>query len=127
MTCLTEKIEQFEQSLKRLEEVLNIEKNDVSRDAGIQRFEFSFELFWKVIKIYLRDVEKIECYSPKSCFREFKNIFSLSNDDLEFCLKMADDRNLSLHIYSEEMAEKIYNSLPDYLKMMRKIFNKIKV
>jgi len=41
----------FESALKRLEEVLLIQNyNDIIRDSAIKRFEFTFEMLWKLIK-----------------------------------------------------------------------------
>jgi predicted transcriptional regulator len=38
-------------ALERLGEALHEPKTDIVRDAAIQRFEFSFELFWKTLKV----------------------------------------------------------------------------
>lgn len=38
-------------------------------DATIQRFEFCFELAWKLMKTVL-EYEGIEANSPRSCIRE---------------------------------------------------------
>ena len=32
----------------------------ISRDSIIQRFEFSVELFWKYLRIYLEEVKKVK-------------------------------------------------------------------
>jgi nucleotidyltransferase substrate binding protein (TIGR01987 family) len=51
-----------------LREVLEESENDVTRDAAIQRFEFCFELAWKVIQERARE-EGLDCQSPKGCLR----------------------------------------------------------
>jgi len=99
--------------------------SDVVRDATIQRFEFSFELLWKVVKIYLKDAHAMECDSPKSCFRELRLPLNLSEKEVELCLRMADDRNLSVHTYSKEMAEKLYKRIGKYRELCEKISEKI--
>ncbi len=126
MAYLEEKIEQLEKALKAWKEALNLPFSDISRDAAIQRYEFTFELLWKAVKTYLKEKEGIECYSPKSCFRELKNIFDLSEEEIEMCLKMASDRNFSVHTYSEKMANKLYEDLKSYLKITEKVFKKMK-
>ncbi|MEI7426213.1 MAG: HI0074 family nucleotidyltransferase substrate-binding subunit [Candidatus Moraniibacteriota bacterium] len=126
MAYLKEKIEQLEQALISWKKAQDAPYNDLNRDAAIQRYEFSFELFWKVVKIYLKEIESIECASPKSCFREVRNILELSEDEIETCLSMTDDRNLSVHTYSEKMANELYIKFPKYLKVARKIMKEIK-
>lgn len=126
MAYLNEKIEQLQSALKAWRESLALPFSDISRDAAIQRYEFTFELFWKAVKIYLKEQEGIDCYSPKSCFREIKNILGLSEKDIETCLRMASDRNLSVHTYSEKMANQLYEDLKSYIAVTEKIFNKLK-
>lgn len=100
--------------------------SDVSRDASIQRYEFSFELLWKVVKKYLKEIEGFECNSPKSCFREIRMTLELSDADIETCISMTEDRNLSVHTYSEEMANDLYAKLPEYARVSKLISKKIK-
>ncbi len=127
MDYLDEKIGQLKNAILRWQEAINAENTELNRDASIQRFEFSFELLWKTIKLYLQDREKIFCNSPRSCFREIKNIFSLSDDEIELCLQMANDRNLASHTYSEQMSDELFSKLNDYIGITKKILNKIEV
>ncbi|MFA5961235.1 MAG: HI0074 family nucleotidyltransferase substrate-binding subunit [Parcubacteria group bacterium] len=126
MAYLGEKIGQLEQALTAWKKALDAPFNDLNRDATIQRYEFSFELFWKVVKIYLKELESIECASPKACFREVRNILELSEEEIETCLSMTDDRNLSVHTYSEKMANDLYAKFPKYLEVARKVLREIK-
>ena len=43
----------FSRALARLGEALSAPKSDLVRDAAIQRFEFTFELAWKTMKLWL--------------------------------------------------------------------------
>ena len=76
---------------------------------------------------YLKDTHAIECDSPKSCFRELRLPLKLSDEEVEVCLKMADDRNLSVHTYSKEMAEKLFERIKGYRDVCVKIYEKISV
>lgn len=109
----------FEDSLSRLEGVLQKEKTMENRDATIKRFEFTAELSWKCIQKFLAD-QKIFCRSPKECLKEgFK--FGLVEDDARW-LEIFEDRNLTAHTYDEETAKEVYSRIPQYLG----IFNKLK-
>ncbi len=40
----------FQKAVNRLNDALSYEKTEMNRDATIQRFEFCFELSWKLLK-----------------------------------------------------------------------------
>lgn len=126
MANLNEKLEQLEKIMKSWKESLNMTLSEITRDSSILQFELAFELFWKVVKIYMEEIEEIKCYSPKSCFRKLRNTLDLSEEDIEFCFKMLKDRNFATHAYSEENANALYEKLGNYWKITEKIYNRIK-
>lgn len=121
MAYLKKKFTQLKTALESWGQLIDWPYSDIVRDATIQRYEFTFELLWKVIKIYLQEKEAIECNSPKSCFREARLPLKLSEKEVELCLKMTEDRNLSVHTYSKKMAEKLYKKTKAYYKISEKI------
>jgi nucleotidyltransferase substrate binding protein (TIGR01987 family) len=125
MAYTKEKLKQLLKALKSWEKALAEPYSDISRDASIQRYEFSFELLWKTIKIFLKENEGIECQSPKSCFRETRKHFGLTEKEVELCLQMTMDRNTSVHIYSEKLAKALYKRLKPYLEIAKKISKNI--
>jgi len=112
-------------ALRTLEEIVDEPYSTIVRDASIKRFEYSFDIFWKVIKDYLRIKEGIECASPKSCFREAFKVGILSEEETVKVLEMTDDRNLSTHTYDEEAIEEIYQQVRDYWELMDNICKRI--
>ena len=84
--------------------------DDMYVDATVQRFEFCFELAWKLMKSYL-EYEGISVNSPRSSIREgFKaNLL----DDAAAWLDMLEQRNLASHTYDEAMAAKLYRNIKD--------------
>ncbi len=112
-------------ALKTLEEIVDEPYSTIVRDASIKRFEYSFDIFWKLIKDYLRVQEGIECASPKSCFREAFKVGVLSEEETVKVLEMTDDRNLSTHTYDEEAIEEIYQQVKNYWKLMDDICKRI--
>jgi nucleotidyltransferase substrate binding protein (TIGR01987 family) len=96
--------EDAKRALKTLKEITEQPYSVIVRDAAIQRFEYSFEIFWKFVKEYLRYEEGIISTSPKSCFREAFKVNLMSEEETIKALEMTDDRNLTSHTYHEEVA-----------------------
>ena len=70
MERLKVKIAGASKALARLREVTGIDEVPaITRDAAIQRFEFTFEAIWKVAKMYLKEIEGLELGSPKGVLR----------------------------------------------------------
>lgn len=120
------RVKEAEKALETLREILREPYSVIVRDATIQRFEYTFEIFWKLVKEYLYNHEGIECNSPKSCFREASSVGLLSEEQTITCLEMTDDRNLTSHTYIEEVAESIYEKIRDYSELMDTVLNHIK-
>ena len=121
-------VNDYEKALNRLEsafskatEFRNRELYEFFRDSTIQRFEFSVELMWKLIKRFLEEHEGISCRSPKSCIREFLSAGYLSQDETLTLLRMIDDRNRTSHTYHEEVAEEIFEKIGLYLPLLKKV------
>ncbi len=125
MEKLTSATQSAQRALLTLAEVLQLPVDTIVRDASIQRFEYTFESVWKLLKVYLQSQEGIVCNSPKSCFRHAFRAGLLSMEHTEVCLTMTDDRNLTSHTYIEAIAETIYQKLPVYYQVMRGLLDKI--
>jgi nucleotidyltransferase substrate binding protein (TIGR01987 family) len=124
MTKFEALLKQFEKALRRFREVLQLPKTDVVRDSAIQRFEFTLDLSWKMLKSFLEEKKGLVSTSPKECFREAYRQGVIEYDD-EW-LKLVDRRNETVHTYQEEMAEKIYNQLPNALRHFEDLLTTIK-
>ena len=116
-----EKLSDFGRALLRLNEAIDESKNNqlssTLKDGVIQRFEFCYEICWKLIKYYLENEGIQEAKSPKSTFREAFKIGIIQ--DGEKWIDMLNDRNLSSHVYDEEVAFDIYGKiLSTYFKQM---------
>ena len=125
MEELKERLRSCQRALATLDEAVNMPFSVIVRDASIQRFEYSFESLWKLLKVHLEQHEGILCNSPKGCFREAFQVGLLSVEETETCLVMTDDRNLTSHTYIEAVAEAIYRKLPSYLAVMRTLLANI--
>ncbi|MGG2466604.1 nucleotidyltransferase substrate binding protein [Paraclostridium bifermentans] len=104
---LDERKQDFFKALKRLEEALEKDLNDdIIIDGIIQRFEFTFEQAWKVMKLYLEDQGILdEALAPRSTIRcAFKHKLITDGD---VWIEMMLDRNRTSHMYDETTARNI--------------------
>lgn len=108
-------------ALETLEQILKEPAGVIVRDASIQRFEYTFETVWKLLKIHLLHHHGIDAGSPKSCFREALKTGTLSEEQAEQGMIMTDDRNLTSHTYIEALAKTIYSRLPAHATLMRAV------
>jgi nucleotidyltransferase substrate binding protein (TIGR01987 family) len=114
---LMESLESLSNALDRFGEALaRPDPDDIVMDATIQRFEFTFELFWKVIRRLLAR-QGIEANSPKTVLQQAYRLGWL--EDEQKWLKLLEDRNLTSHTYRETLAREIYSRIPDHHAAMR--------
>ena len=102
-------------ALERLGEALREPKNDIVRDAAIQRFEFSFELFWKALKARAEN-EGLRVVSPRESLRAAFQLGLLDDDEQVF--QMLEDRNRTSRLYNAAMAEDVFSRIPAYQALM---------
>ncbi len=90
------KASRFQEGFRKIRRRFNVERtNSLIIDGVIQRFEFNYELVWRVIKYYL-EYQELEVKSLKEAF----TIGLIENGD-EW-IDMLNDRNLTSHVYDEE-------------------------
>lgn len=112
--------EKFRKALNRLNEgVKKKAKDQLDNDGVIQRFEFTFELMWKTLRLFLLS-EGIITNSPREALKEAFR-FGLISDE-ECFIDMLEDRNQTSHIYSEENSKSILNRIKkSYLPVLKKL------
>jgi nucleotidyltransferase substrate binding protein (TIGR01987 family) len=128
MSKLENKLSNFSKALLRLKEAAvefeNNKTNDVIRDGVIQRFEFTYELAWKATKEYLEDIGITDRNSPKAVIKEAyvqKIIVHEQN-----WLFMLNDRNMTTHVYNEQMAQEIIGRITlNYLNEFEQLLQAI--
>ena len=125
MGTVKERLDTFHSALKTLEEIVGESPSVVTRDATIQRFEYTTEAAWKALKHFLLDHEGIECNTPKGCARQAFKARLINEEETEMFLRMVNDRNLTSHTYVQEVAQRIASVIPDYAVLLRNIFNKM--
>lgn len=117
------KFETLKKMLKKLEAALEKDAHldELYLDGTIQRFEFVYELSWKLMKSYL-EYQGTEVVSPRETFREgFKD--SIISDATEW-INLMINRNKTSHTYKEETAWDIYDKIKSEYIVLFKNFEK---
>jgi len=97
-----------------------------TQDSTIQRFEYSYDSFWKFLKIYFEQKFNLEnTNSPRSVFRTCVERQICSESEGKILLAMIDDRNKTTHNYNAAQVREIYPNIPKYYDVMIKIITLI--
>lgn len=123
---LNEKLLDFQQALIRLNEALskNIEADSLYLDGTIQRFEFTYELCWKLMKAYLHYLG-VEANNPRDAIRESLKQNIISDKDSAQWFNMIEKRNLTSHTYHKAMAMEVYSDIQSSFIHLLRNFEKI--
>jgi len=124
MTKIQSQYEDLQKAFGRLKEAVILPSDvTINQDATIQRFEFTFELAWKLMKTILEE-EGIKVVSPKNVIREGATIGLI--DDPQKWFVFLENKNLSVHTYKEEIAQKVYKSAKEFISFADKLILKAK-
>ncbi|RYG74179.1 nucleotidyltransferase [Lentibacillus lipolyticus] len=107
---LFEKLDDYKRAVSRLHEATTLQIiDDIVYDGVIQRFEFTFELSWKLMKEFLEYTGLTELRSPRGTIRE-AFAYGLIDDGDQW-IDMMIDRNKTSHLYDEEEARVVYEKI----------------
>lgn len=127
MNKVRDKLADLERATLKLHQSLERDPDidDLVIDATIQRFEFTYELSWKLMKSYLEYNGNLDVTSPRRTIKEaFKDGLII---DGEKWLKMLEDRNRTSHTYDEGTAFEIYKNIKqDYITIFDALIAKMK-
>jgi nucleotidyltransferase substrate binding protein (TIGR01987 family) len=100
----------FNNALERLKDALSqdLSKGSIVVDGTIQRFEFTFELAWKLMKTIL-NYNGVAVESPRPVIKEAFKAKTIK--DGQEWINMLEDRNKTSHLYDEKQALKIYKKI----------------
>jgi len=107
---IKEIFDDFNRALERLKEALKEDANEssIAVDGTIQRFEFTFELAWKLAKAAL-NYSGVEVDTPRLVIKEAYKAKLIK--DGQGWIDMLEDRNKTSHIYDEQAAMEIYKKI----------------
>lgn len=117
------KMMDLDRANQRLQEVVDNQtvEQGIIIDATIQRFEFTFELSWKLMKHVLAYNGVTNVNSPRGAIREaFKQGYI---EDAQKWLIMLDDRNRTSHTYDLDTAQDIFSKVQSTYADLLKVFS----
>lgn len=108
-----ERLAFYQNAIDRLTEVIALSKqhplNQFERDSLIKRFEFSYEMAWKLMMSYEKENGITEVLGSKDVIRKAFKMSLVSNG--EAWLEMIDTRNKTSHLYDEEMVTDVMDEI----------------
>lgn len=82
---------------------------DIIKEGLIQRFEYTHELAWNVMKDFLEEVGELKMYGSKDATKEAFSAELI--DDGEIWMEMIKSRNKTTHTYNQETADEIFQKI----------------
>ncbi len=124
MTKLQAQCEDLQKALGRLKEAAVLPGEvTIHQDATIQRFEFTFEIAWKLMKTIV-ELEGLSVASPRNAIRQAATVGIIDNPSM--WLEFLGNRNLTVHTYKEEVAQKVYQSAKQFIPHVEKLLISVK-
>lgn len=98
--------------------------DDIIKEGLIQRFEYTHELAWKVMKDFLEQAGNLKIYGSKDATKEAFAAELVING--EVWMDMIKSRNQTSHTYNEETADEIFTKImheyiPEFLAFRNKM------
>ena len=111
----------FKKAVENLKEALGLDPTRIHKDATIQRFEYCFELGWKLLQ-ELGRYKGFDVYGPRDSIRNAARLGFITEPDK--WLEFLEARNLTTHIYKEHVADQVYNEAKDYPALAEEVIEK---
>lgn len=116
-------------SLKRaLDRSVGAVGDEELRDACIQRFEYTFELCWKMLKRQLEqelpNPAEVDGYSYRHLFRVGAERGLV--EDVEAWFDYRERRNITSHTYDEVKAARVFEALPAFAGHAEELLARLK-
>lgn len=116
----------LERATNSLDEALQITKSPIVRDGTIQRFEFTYELAWKMMRRQLIEDQG----SSDVVGLSKKELFAMAVDaklidSIELWMSFHRTRNESSHLYDEAKSDAAYQVAIAFLPEVRKLIERL--
>lgn len=123
---INELLSDYTNAMTRLKEALleDPKSGALVIDGTIQRFEFTFELSWKLMRAVLL-FNAVQVDAPRGIIKEAFRLNIINNGD--GWINMLEDRNQTSHIYDQQQAMEIYIRIKDnHFNLLNELITEIK-
>jgi uncharacterized protein YutE (UPF0331/DUF86 family) len=121
MARIEERLADAQAALVTFEELASRDSlSVVERDGAILRLVYTFEAVWKAAALVLDQREGIAVGSPKGAIRACRRANLLGDADAEDAIQIADDRNLTVHMYKQDVGAAIAERLKAHAAVLRR-------
>lgn len=104
----------FESALEIDEAPLDATIIDTIHNGQAQKFEFTIELFWKAVKVFLLEQHGFDIASPKGVVKKYFELGYVDYDDCDRLIRALDIRNSLSHVYKKENFLVLYDEIREY-------------
>ena len=116
----------FQRALSRLEEVVTLQRqrqlSPLEKDGMIQRFEYTQELAWKVLKNYIEYQGGERLAGSRDTIRQAFALGIITNADPWF--DMLESRKETSHVYDEDTENDLLDKITmTYLPIMQELIS----
>lgn len=123
-----QRFQNYEKAFNRLSRAIEIVRitpdDDLLQSGLVQTYEYTFELAWKTLKDYL-EMEGFLLRSPRETIRQgFQSGYITNAEDW---LQALADRNLTVHIYDDEIIARVLKDIYErYFFILQEFYNNFK-
>jgi uncharacterized protein YutE (UPF0331/DUF86 family) len=127
MAGVTRRIVEAEAALATLDEAAARASNSlIERDSAILRLIYTFEAVWKACQHLLAEHEGVEVASPNGTIRAARRVGLISDKDAAAAIRIAQDRNLAVHMYRGRIGQEIEERLAGHATVLRRWIGALK-
>lgn len=121
MARLDERLNDARAALTTLDELVDRDRLTLpERDGAILRLVYTFEAIWKAAALLLEETEGLAVRSPKEVIRASRRARLLEDEDAEEALRIAEDRNLTVHMYKRDVGQSIAERLASHTAVLHR-------
>jgi nucleotidyltransferase substrate binding protein (TIGR01987 family) len=104
---------------------IDIDTREERRDSLIKRFELTYDLLWKYLREYMIFTGGGVADSPRKVFQECLSLGLTNRAETDELIDLIEDRNLTTHVYDEELADRVANEIQKHHDVIDIIIKKI--
>ncbi|MDD6552900.1 MAG: nucleotidyltransferase substrate binding protein [Prevotellaceae bacterium] len=123
-----QRLETYHKALNRLKEVIDLKQSRplsaLEKDGMVQRFEYTQELAWKVLKNYIEYQGGERLVGSRDTIRQAFSMGLILNPDPWF--DMLESRNETVEVYDEGIEDELINKIIlNYFPILKDLYSHI--